>query len=112
MLLDSESATPRPGDSAVRRFLCSAWVVQSLIPAIQVVAQTPPPRALRGRVTDTLGLAVPFANVMMGQMRVTSDETGTFQLSVRNNGPMTLDIRRIGYQAVHLELPATPDTVI
>ena len=96
----------------MRPFVFSVWFVQSLIPAIQIVAQTPTSHVLRGHVTDTLGLAVPFANVMMGQTRVTSDETGIFQLSVRNNGPLTLDIRRIGYQAVHLELPATPDTVI
>ena len=96
----------------MRCFLCFAWFVQSLIPAIQIVAQSPATHLLRGRVTDTLGLAVPFANVQMGQTRVVTNDTGVFQMSVRNNGPLTLDIRRIGYRPVHLELPGMPDTVI
>ena len=96
----------------MRRFLCSAWFVQSLIPAIQIVAQTQAPHVLRGRVTDTLGRAVPFANVQIGQTRAISNDTGGFQIIAPKSGPLSVDIRRIGYRAIHIELPATPDTVI
>lgn len=68
---------------------------------------------LQGRVMDSLGTGIPYVNVQLnGASKVVTDETGAFRIEVPTKGRFTIDVRRIGYQALHIDFMSVPDSAI
>lgn len=88
--------------------------VFSLVPVtISVAEANPSSRVLRGRVTDTEGGFLGYVNVLVnGGNRIIANDSGYFTIPVGSGGPITLLLRRIGFEALEVKLPSMPDTAI
>lgn len=63
------------------------------------------------RVTDVSGMPLAYANVQLnGGHRYVSDDSGRLALPVPSPGPLSLLIRRIGFELAEVKLAARPDT--
>jgi hypothetical protein len=72
----------------------------------------PSDRVLRGRVTDTEGAPLSFANIQLnGGSRFISDDSGRFTVP-HKAGRMWLLVRRIGFDPAELRLESMPDTAV
>ena len=73
----------------------------------------PSSRVLRGRVTDSEGGSLGYVNVMVnGGNRIIANDSGYFTIPVGTTGPITLLLRRIGFEPEEVKLPSMPDTAI
>lgn len=81
-------------------------VLWPLIPGASVAAQ----RIVTGQVVSA-DAPVSWANIHYGARRVVADDSGAFRLTL-GPGKVSLWAKRIGYQAVALELAAGGDTSI
>jgi hypothetical protein len=73
----------------------------------------PSDRLLRGRVTDSEGVPLSYANIQFngGVRRIVSDDSGRFNVPVAE-GALTLLVRRIGFEPEEITLAGMPDTAI
>ena len=73
----------------------------------------PSDRVLRGRVFDTDGQPLSYANVQINYgRRFVSDDSGRFQVPVHVTGSMTVLVRRIGFEPTEIRLAGMPDTAL
>lgn len=82
-------------------------------------SNAPPPvanpsdRVLSGRVTNTEGVPLAYANIRMnGGRTFVSDDSGRFTIPVTVSGGLTLLVRRIGFGVAEVKLPGMPDTAV
>jgi hypothetical protein len=70
-------------------------------------------RVLRGRVTDTDGIPLTYANIQVnGGRRLVTDDSGRFSIAVNVSGAFALLVRRIGFRPEEIKLEAMPDTAL
>ncbi|HSA57306.1 MAG TPA: carboxypeptidase-like regulatory domain-containing protein [Gemmatimonadaceae bacterium] len=81
-------------------------------PAASGVQQQSGRRVIHGRVTDPTGAPVTFAGVYASGARVVANDTGYFRLEARARDVIRLDVRRIGFKAAQLVVPAGGDTTV
>lgn len=86
---------------------------------VLVSEQTPLPeanpsdRVLRGRVTDTDGIPLTYANIQVnGGRRLVTDDSGRFSIAINVSGAFALLVRRIGFRPEEVKLEAIPDTAL
>jgi hypothetical protein len=73
----------------------------------------PSERVLRGRVTDSEGATIAFANIQLnGGRRYVSDDSGWFTMPIAASGRLSLLIRRIGFEPEEVKLAEMPDTAL
>jgi hypothetical protein len=84
-----------------------------------VSSDSPPPvanpsdRVLSGRVTNTEGTSLAYANIRLNGGRVfVSDDSGRFTIPVNVSGGLRLLVRRIGFAPAEVKLPGMPDTAV
>src|SRR5262245_35558235 len=82
----------------------------SLIPG--VVCAQGEQRVIRGTVTDTAGVAVPYVNVRIGRDLRVTDDSGRFSVALTDRKATKLEFRRIGYRETDLQLAAGGDTTL
>ena len=84
-----------------------------LLPAIrgEVCAQVEQ-RVIRGTVTDTAGVAVPYVNVRVGRDLRVTDDSGRFSVALNDRTAAKLEFRRIGYHEKNIQLAAGGDTTL
>jgi hypothetical protein len=78
--------------------------------SVALEAQTP--RTVSGVVLDSLGVPVRYARVEAGNAGALASDSGRFLLMLESTNAVTLEIRRIGYRPVSLQLSAGGDTSI
>jgi hypothetical protein len=85
-----------------------------LVPAFALAVESnPSDRALRVRVTTDDGSSIAYANVQVnGSRRYVSDDSGRVTLPFAQSGPISILVRRIGFEPTELRLPAMPDTAV
>jgi hypothetical protein len=68
---------------------------------------------VRGRVVDSTGEPIGFAQVRVGPSgEQVTDDAGRFDVALRVPGRLAVAVRRIGYRPLELSLPAMPDTAL
>ncbi|HEX6316013.1 MAG TPA: carboxypeptidase regulatory-like domain-containing protein [Gemmatimonadaceae bacterium] len=93
------------GRPVVRDFVLSSE-------AIPVPEVNPSDRVLRVNVITADGEPLAYANVVLnGGRRLVSDDSGRIALPARS-GPLTLLVRRIGYEPNEVRLAERPDTAV
>jgi hypothetical protein len=72
----------------------------------------PGDRTLRGRITDTDGAPLSFANIQLnGGTRFIADDSGRFTIPIGSQR-LWLLVRRIGFDPAELRLESMPDTAV
>jgi hypothetical protein len=90
--------------------LCFAAVLLLGI-RVEVCAQSEQ-RLIRGTVTDSAGVAVPYVNVRVGRDLRVTDDSGRFSVALKDRKAAKLEFRRIGYHPTDLQLVAGDDTTL
>ena len=68
---------------------------------------------VRGRVVDSTGEPIGFAQVRVGPSgEQVTDDAGRFDVALRVAGRLPITVRRIGYRPLELTLAAMPDTAL
>lgn len=68
---------------------------------------------IRGRIVDSTGIPIGFAQVRVGPSgEQVTDELGRFDVAVRIAGRVPITVRRIGYRPLEVALPALPDSAL
>lgn len=81
------------------------------VSATTSAAQDTPGRTITGTVRDTSGVPIPFVNVDGPKnLRALSDDEGHFRLVLPTKDAVSLTMRRLGFNALTLRLPAGADT--
>jgi hypothetical protein len=83
-----------------------------LLPAIAGNVGAQGERLVRGAVTDTSGIGVPYVNIRTGREMSVSDDSGRFSMTLRDRKTTRLEFRRIGYLPVDAQLVAGGDTAL
>ena len=68
-------------------------------------------RTLSGRVVDTTGAPVVYANIELAARVTVSDDSGRFSMSIPV-GPVGMAVRRIGFRMLKVDLPSGADTTV
>lgn len=80
---------------------------------IPVPAPNPSDRFVRGRVTDSDGGPLAWANIQVnGGRQYVSNDSGHFNVPVPGSGGVRLIVRRIGFEPVEVKLDVVPDTLL
>jgi hypothetical protein len=88
-----------------------AATLATLIPAI--AAGQEGASVLRGIIRDSTGQPIAYAQVSAGRaLERLSDDSGRFQVVIRDPGPHPVTIRRVGFRPVELTFDRTPDTTL
>ena len=90
--------------------LCLTAGLLSVIP--EVVNAQDEPRVIRGTVTDTAGVAIPYVNVRIGRDLRVTDDSGHFSVPLNDRKGRKLEFRRIGYLPTDFQLTAGGDTTL
>jgi hypothetical protein len=81
--------------------------------AVSLPAPNPSDQVLAGRVVDAENNGIAYANgVVNGGRRFVTDDSGRFRFPIGLTGPLTLILRRIGYEPTEVKLAERPDTAI
>ncbi|MDP9200345.1 MAG: carboxypeptidase-like regulatory domain-containing protein [Gemmatimonadota bacterium] len=90
----------------LRSILFAAPAYMGVSSIVHGQAQSTPSFALIGTVIDTLGVPVPFAQVVMfdGQQAAVVDDDGRFRLDRLPVARTRFAVRRIGYEPVYFQL--------
>lgn len=104
-------------DDSATVVLARGRVVTKVFALVPVTANVPEAnpssRVLRGRVTDTEGGFLGYANIQFnGGNRIIANDSGYFTITVGTTGPFTLLLRRIGFEPAEVTFPSMPDTAI
>lgn len=86
-------------------------LVVSLLSASAVVGAQSQTRVLAGRVVDSTGVPVAYANIELGARVTVSDDSGRFSMTIPA-GRVEMAIRRIGFRMLKLDLPFGADTSV
>lgn len=100
--------------SARARILAATGLLgASVALPVRAVAQSAP-RIVVGAVTDTSGVAVPWALVLVNDKLpgTVADDTGRFRVDAGKRDRATIEVRRIGFRPERFELAFGGDSVV
>lgn len=90
-----------------------------LVFALLLVAAISPQRfaeaqgTLRGKVVDSLGIPIPWANILVDDgLRGISTRDGEFSARVESKGAFEVTVRRLGFRELKQKFSGLPDTTV
>jgi carboxypeptidase family protein/TonB-dependent receptor-like protein len=92
----------------------SSWASFACVAVLPPLQPQSPARVVQGIVVDSAGSVVPYANVTITRSgrRLTAGQDGRFVLSLDSTVKHTIEIRRIGFQPLTLNLDPLPDSLL
>jgi hypothetical protein len=82
------------------------WLSGCVFTTSVAEAQEAGRRTVSGVVTDSTRMPLAYVNIVFGSSRTMSDDSGRFMIRSVSRAPFRFLMRRIGFQAEEVSLPA------